>query len=65
MALGDESARHREAARAALGQIDWCVEYLRRIRKTSISRQREKNKTAIRPRMDERGDDAVTRGPAG
>jgi hypothetical protein len=65
MALGDEALRYREAARSACDQIDWCVEYLRQIRKKTISRQLAQNTTAIRRRIDERQDDRVTHRRAG
>jgi hypothetical protein len=61
MALEGEAARYRKAANSALDQIDWCVEYLRRIRKPTISRQLARNTTAIRRRMDDRAGDRVTR----
>ena len=47
MAHDDEAARYREAAHRALDQLDWCVEYLRGIRKTKISKQVAKNRSAI------------------
>ena len=47
----DETERHRKAAALALGQLDWCVEYLRRIRKTTISTQLRTNRTAIAQRL--------------
>jgi hypothetical protein len=43
----DETARYREAAHRALDQLDWCIEYLRSIRKTQISKQLAKNRSAI------------------
>jgi hypothetical protein len=51
MARDDEAARYREAAQLALDQLDWCVEYLRSIRKTRISRQLARNRAAISRRL--------------
>ena len=53
MARDDETARYEEAAYSTLEQLDWCVEYLRRLRKNEISRQLARNTTAIRRRIDE------------
>jgi inner membrane transporter RhtA len=61
MARRDESSRYREAAHSALDQIDRCVEYLRLIRKPTISRQLARNTSAIRRRIDERGSGGVPR----
>jgi Tfp pilus assembly ATPase PilU len=47
----DEAARYREAARQAIDQLDWCVEYFRSIRKTKISRQLAKNRAFIAQRL--------------
>ena len=47
MAHDHEAPRYREAAYQALDQLDWCVEYLRTIRKTKISKQVAKNRSAI------------------
>lgn len=53
---GDEdaketAARYRRAAEATLEQLDFCVEFLHRIRKPGIARAVGKNRTAIRARM--------------
>jgi hypothetical protein len=42
-----ESARYREAARLALDQLDWCIDYLRSIHKTRIAAQLARNRSAI------------------
>ena len=47
MAHDDEAARYRKAAHQALDQLDWCVEYLRSIRKTKIAKQIAKNRSPI------------------
>jgi hypothetical protein len=51
MARVEESARYREAAEAALGQLMWCIEYLRGIRKTQLSEQLARNHAAISRRL--------------
>jgi hypothetical protein len=51
MARDDEAARYRQAAQLALDQLDWCVEYLRSIHKTRISRQLARNCAAISRRL--------------
>jgi hypothetical protein len=48
MAREEESARYWEAAQLALGQLDWCVDYFRSIRKPRISKQIARNRDAIR-----------------
>ncbi|HEV3389311.1 MAG TPA: hypothetical protein VG057_09880 [Solirubrobacteraceae bacterium] len=57
----DERARYRKAAHETLDQLDWCVEYLKRIHKPRISRQLEINTSKIRRRVDEPDRGAVTR----
>jgi hypothetical protein len=49
--LDDETARYRAAARLALDQLDWCINYLRRIRKGQIARALDENRTAIARRL--------------
>jgi hypothetical protein len=56
----DEAARYREAARLALGQLDWCVEYLRGIRKYRLAKQLATNHAAIRRRLPDDADDTGT-----
>jgi hypothetical protein len=56
MARSDEAERYRKAAQLALDQVDWCVEYLRRLRKTAISKQLAKNRAEIGSRLTPRGD---------
>jgi hypothetical protein len=50
-----ETERYRRAAEETLDQLDWCVNYLHRIRKPEIAEAIAKNRTKIRRRM--RGDD--------
>jgi hypothetical protein len=52
MADDDEADRYREAARLALQQVDWCVNYLRSIRKTQIARAMAENSSAIARRLE-------------
>ena len=47
-------ARYRQAAEETLEQLDWCVSYLYRIRKSGIAGVVEQNGSLIRRRM--RGD---------
>jgi hypothetical protein len=59
MATSDDAkeaaARYRRAAEATLDQLEWCVNYLYRIRKPRIAQAIEENRRTIRRRM--RGDD--------
>jgi hypothetical protein len=50
-----ETERYRLAAEQTLDQLDWCVDYLYRIRKPQIAEVVAKNQSTIRRRM--RGDD--------
>lgn len=47
----EEAERYRLAAEEALNQLDWCVNYLYRIRKGSIAQVIEKNRRDIRREM--------------
>lgn len=51
MTQEDETERYRQAAHQALDQLDWCVEYFRRIRKPTISKQIARNRSAIAQRL--------------
>ena len=51
MTLDDETARYREAARLALDQLDWCIRYLRSIRKRKIAEALAENRAAIARRL--------------
>ncbi|MGN6867753.1 MAG: hypothetical protein ACTHMY_05035 [Solirubrobacteraceae bacterium] len=61
MASNDETARYREAAHRALEQLDWCIEYLRTIRKTQISKRLAKNRAAIARTLAQHEDDRHAR----
>jgi hypothetical protein len=58
MARDDEAARYRQAAQLALDQLEWCVHYLRSIRKTQISQQLARNRAAISRRLSDQLDRA-------
>jgi hypothetical protein len=42
-----EAKRYREAAELALEQLDWCINYLSRIRKSKIAQALQQNRKAI------------------
>lgn len=44
----DETERYRQAADDALGQLDWCSNYLRQIRREKIASQVARNAAHIR-----------------
>ena len=50
-----QAERYRRAAEETLDQLDWCINYLYRIRKPRIAEAMAKNRSTIRRRM--RGDD--------
>jgi hypothetical protein len=43
----DRGARYREAAEAAIGQLDWIINYLRRIHKPQIAKAQQQNRDTI------------------
>jgi hypothetical protein len=43
----EEIARYRKAAEATLEQLEWCVSYLHRIRKSPIAEVIDKNRRHI------------------
>jgi hypothetical protein len=45
--LDRESERYRRAAMEALGQLEWCIEYLHEQRKTDIARALSRNRRRI------------------
>jgi hypothetical protein len=47
----EEVERYRLAAEETLNQLDWCVNYLYRIRKAPIAKVIEKNRSLIRREM--------------
>jgi hypothetical protein len=46
-----EVARYRRAAEETLDQLDWCINYLHRIRKSGIANALAKNRSTIRRQM--------------
>jgi hypothetical protein len=46
-----EIERYREAAMQALDQLGWCINYLHRIRKDSIAKRLERNRSQILERL--------------
>jgi hypothetical protein len=52
----EEAARFRLAAEEALSQLEWCVNYLHRIRKDSIAQGVEKHRSLIRREMNRTDD---------
>ncbi len=57
MSRTDEAERYRKAAHLALDQLDWCVEYLHKLRKPTIAKQLAKNRSAIGARLPPRSED--------
>jgi hypothetical protein len=51
----DEITRYRLAAEEALEQLEWCVDYLRRIRKGTIADAVDRNRRQIRREMTRAG----------
>jgi hypothetical protein len=47
----EEIERYKRAAEETLDQLDWCVNYLYRIRKDRIAQAIQKNRRQIRQRM--------------
>jgi hypothetical protein len=46
-----DAERYRVAAEAALDQLDWCITYLHRIRKSSIASALAQNRSEIQRRL--------------
>lgn len=47
MASREDTSRYREAAEAALQQLDYCINYLRQIHKKELAARLEQNRTHI------------------
>jgi hypothetical protein len=45
--LDRESERYRRAALQALGQLEWCIDYLYGLRKAEIARTLSRNRSRI------------------
>jgi hypothetical protein len=46
-----DAERYRAAAEATLDQLDWCIAYLHRIRKSTIAAALARNQSEIRRRL--------------
>jgi hypothetical protein len=46
-----EIERYREAALHALDQLEWCIEYLHRVRKPELARALARNRKQILERL--------------
>jgi hypothetical protein len=49
--LDREIERYREAAERALDQLEWCIDYLYRVRKPDIARTLARNRSQIMKRI--------------
>jgi hypothetical protein len=47
----DKVKRYREAAEITLEQLDWCIWYLRGIRRREVARTLSRNRDQIRDRL--------------
>jgi hypothetical protein len=47
----EESERYRAAAEATLDQLDWCIAYLRSIRRRRIAAVLSQNRSVIREQL--------------
>jgi hypothetical protein len=62
MAHDEEAARYHRAAELALGQLEWCIDYLRSIHKNRLAKQLARNHAEISRRFHAIADDAGPRG---
>ena len=46
-----EAERYREAAELALDHLQWCINYLYRIRKPTLARQLKRNRDHIQAQL--------------
>jgi hypothetical protein len=53
----DTVNRYRRATEVTLDQLDWCINYLRSIRKKEIAQALSRNRDTIRERLREFGRD--------
>ena len=49
--LDREIERYREAAERALDELEWCIDYLYRVRKPDIARALARNQSRIMKRI--------------
>jgi hypothetical protein len=61
MAHDDEAARYRRAAELALGQLEWCIDYLRSIHKNRLAKQLARTHAEISRRFHAIADDTDPR----
>jgi hypothetical protein len=54
MVDNDKASQYKRAAEAALDQLDWCITYLRGVRKNDVARAVSRNRDHIRRRVQER-----------
>jgi hypothetical protein len=59
MLADDEARRYHRAAQAALEQLDWCIRYLRQIRKNEVATILSRNRDQIERRVRARSDSEV------
>jgi hypothetical protein len=50
-ALDREAERYRQATEHALGQLDWCIDYLYRLHKVEIAKSLSRNRARILERI--------------
>lgn len=48
---GPDAERYRTAAEAALDQLDWCIAYFHRIRKSPVATALARNQAQIRKEL--------------
>ena len=51
MPADDQARRYQRAAEVALEQLDWCISYLRQIRKNDIAKTLSANRAHIERRL--------------
>jgi hypothetical protein len=51
MLANDEARRYQRAAELALEQLDWCIRYLRQLRKNDLAKILSQNRAHIERRM--------------
>jgi hypothetical protein len=61
----DQARRHHQAAKEALDQLDWCIDYLSSLGKTNIAKQLKKNRSDITQRLSGKSDAPANSGDTG
>jgi hypothetical protein len=54
-----QARRYQRAAEVALEQLDWCIRYLRQIRKNDVATVLSRNRDQIERRVQARSDSEV------